>query len=60
MSASESDSPSRYSMTMYGSPVVVHAVVEDLHGVLRLELRGGARLDLEALARVGRVARAAA
>ncbi len=32
----------------------VHAVVEDLYRVLRLELRGRARLDLEALARVGR------
>ena len=39
-------------MTMYGRPSGADAVVEDVHGVLRLELGRGARLDLEAGARL--------
>ena len=37
-------------MTMYGSPVVRDAVVEDLDGVLALDRRGRARLRHEARA----------
>ena len=36
-----------------GEPGIGDAVVVDLHGVLRVDARGGARLDLEATARIG-------
>ena len=39
-------------MTMYGKPLVGDAVVVDLHGVLRLDARRRARLDLEAAPRI--------
>ena len=53
MSKSESDSPSKYSITMYGMPCVGDAVIKDLHGVLRFELCRRLGFNFEPLASIG-------